>query len=41
MRGEETVLTETQQQVGLTHPTVANDQQFNQVVVTLFPLHYY
>jgi hypothetical protein len=37
MRTHEVVLAETQEDVGLAHPRVPDDQQLGQVVVTVLP----
>jgi hypothetical protein len=39
--GEEVVLAETQQQVGLAHSTVTDYQQLHQVIIALLSFHYY
>ena len=41
MRGEEIVLCESDEQVGLTHSAISDDQQFDEMIVTLFSFHVY
>ena len=40
MRGEETVLAEAKQYIGLSNATVPDDEHLSQVIVTNVPLHF-